>query len=284
MDTTGATIDVDVSHRHYHPVAQELQPGEIVHNRDIGVFSCRRRQCSRLCVPRSAFVEPLGPKREDYYEQRLLEGLPWFCVDGPSKRQADDDAPTWLFDCHPCEDLPDNFRFATRDRQVLDDGFNETSFEQLCLRFERGLTEHMCGCCSSSQDAKCSTCLHAIGFHVCAKTGRPSWKAGTLHNGKLDVEAYLWALIRRNVPMDVVQQRLADLISEQSLAPEDEEKWLRQASEMRKTLHATNPYAGAASTHGSTSSGTNAALTIEELKAMLKEREDNMQKQVVSDN
>ena len=84
--------------------------------------------------------------------------------------------------------------------------------------------------------------------------------------------------------MDVVQQRLADLISEQSLAPEDEEKWLRQASEMRKTLHATNPYAGAASTHGSTSSGTNAALTIEELKAMLKEREDNMQKQVVSDN
>ena len=84
--------------------------------------------------------------------------------------------------------------------------------------------------------------------------------------------------------MDVVQQRIADLISEHSLAPEDEEKWLRQASEMRKTLHATNPYAGAASTHGPTSKDINAAMTIEELKAMLKEREDNMQKQVLVDN
>ena len=176
------------------------------------------------------------------------------------------------------------FSFAMRDRHVQDHDGQETSFEQLCLRFERELTPHMCACCSSSQEAKCATCLHAIGFHVCAKTGQPAWKAGTLHNGKLDVEAYLWALIRRNVPLDIVRQRIVDLISEHSLSPEDEEKWLRQASEMRKILHATNPYAGAASTHAPTSTDTNAAMTIEEIKAMLKEREANMQKQVLFDN
>ena len=173
------------------------------------------------------------------------------------------------------------FSFAMRDRHVQDHDGQETSFEQLCLRFERELTPHMCACCSSSQEAKCATCLHATGFHVCAKTGQPAWKAGTLHNGKLDVEAYLWALIRRNVPIDAVQQRIADLISEQSLAREDEDKWLRQAHEMRKTLHTTNPYAGqAATSNDGINANADAAMSIEEIKAMLQERENNMQKQV----
>ena len=83
------------------------------------------------------------------------------------------------------------------------------------------------------------------------------------------------------MPIDTVRQRVADLIGEQSLAPEDEDKWIRQASEMRKTLHTANPYAGQASTsNGASTANADSTLTVEEVKAMLHERERNMQKQV----
>ena len=34
----------------------------------------------------------------------------------------------------------------------------------------------------------------------------PRWRAGTLHNGKLDVEGTLWTLARRLVPLDVQRE------------------------------------------------------------------------------
>ena len=37
----------------------------------------RRRQNARLGVPRSAEFVPVSATREAYYEQKLLEGLPW---------------------------------------------------------------------------------------------------------------------------------------------------------------------------------------------------------------
>ena len=50
---------------------------------------------------------------------------------------------------------------------------------------------------------------------------------------------------------------------------------------MRKTLHTTNPYAGqAATSNDGINANADAAMSIEEIKATLQERESNMQKQV----
>ena len=199
--------------------------------------------------------------------------------------EQSDDAPTWLFDCHPSQDLDIDFRFAMRDRHVLDDNFKDTSFEQLCLRCELELGSHACECCAQSAEKKCETCLYANGFHTCAKEGNKQevWRQGTLHNGKLDVEAYLWSLIRRAVPIEIVEERLTSLISEHSLLAEEKENWLRQAREMRRKHHTTNPCAGiAASTSGTTGDDNDTAMSMEELKSVLVEREGNMQKPVQS--
>jgi hypothetical protein len=170
MDATAVQPDVDAHHRHHSAIAEDIVSGEVVRNEEWGNFSCRRRQNARLCVPRSAFIEPLGPKREDYYEQKLFEGLPWFCTGGPEKMEQSDDAPTWLFDCHPSQDLDIDFRFAMRDRHVLDDNFKDTSFEQLCLRCELELGPHACECCAQSPEKKVRDMLARKWLpHVCER-------------------------------------------------------------------------------------------------------------------
>ena len=49
-----------------------------------GVFEfampMRRRKNTELAVSRPPFLEPLGDKREQFYEQRLFLGLPWYHV------------------------------------------------------------------------------------------------------------------------------------------------------------------------------------------------------------
>jgi hypothetical protein len=75
---SAAASDADTTHRHYHVMAQDVPEGKVFPNREYPSLSVHRRVNTRLSVPRSAFLEPLGEKRDKFYEQRLLESLPWY--------------------------------------------------------------------------------------------------------------------------------------------------------------------------------------------------------------
>ena len=105
----------DSDHRHWHRVASDAEPGQQIPNEKpwAKYLGARRRGHQRLCVPRSAFIEPLGPRREDFYEHRLLENLPWFC---PSRPEAlDDGCQRWSFQCNVPWAGPIKFNMTERD-------------------------------------------------------------------------------------------------------------------------------------------------------------------------
>ena len=50
----------------------------------VHVAAARRRRNRDFCVARTAFLEPCGSAgREAFYEQKLLQGLPWHCYKKP---------------------------------------------------------------------------------------------------------------------------------------------------------------------------------------------------------
>ena len=57
-------------------MAEAIPPGTLYASA-YGVSGARRRRNARLAVSRPPFLEPMGGKREEFYEQRLLLGLPW---------------------------------------------------------------------------------------------------------------------------------------------------------------------------------------------------------------
>ena len=77
-----ALVEVDRCHRHYHPIGA-FPPRPLLRSAEFPTIIAKRRCDAKLCVPSSAFIEPLGPKRQDFYERKLLEYLPWFCVSEP---------------------------------------------------------------------------------------------------------------------------------------------------------------------------------------------------------
>ena len=90
----------DLCHRHFDSTASALAPGTSLAcaQRCRAIPSAHRRRNTDLCVPRSAFREPLGEGREAFFQQRLLLGLPWHCVPKPKTRQRSRDKDvTWTF-------------------------------------------------------------------------------------------------------------------------------------------------------------------------------------------
>ena len=82
-DEEGAIPD-DPSHRNFDTVSSRLvEPGrQLPCARDLHVHvaSARRRRNRDFCVTHTAFLEPCGTAgREAFYEQQLLQGLPWHC-------------------------------------------------------------------------------------------------------------------------------------------------------------------------------------------------------------
>ena len=118
---------------------------------------------------------------------------------------------TWVFECEPSHGLPP-LHMELRGRRLFwiktDTGEQlEKTFEECCLLLESQFKDFACSCCQSQ--TRCTTCTHAIGFHHCEHgTGVGTWKPGTLHNGKLDVHAVLWELLRRGVPQNVLEEKI----------------------------------------------------------------------------
>ena len=114
---------------------------------------------------------------------------------------------------------------------------NGISFEVICKHFERTFADPeldlLCPCCSESiADSPCPQCKLAIGLHMCtnpraSRRGSLQWRQGSLHNGKLDAQRVIWNLHRRQLPDDVLDQKIDMYIGEGLL---DE----GQATEIRK--------------------------------------------------
>ena len=102
----------DPAHRHYSSVASAAsRPGEGLRcglwAKGVRIKSAVRRSNLNLCVCRTAVLQPLGKDRADFYEQRLLLGLPWHCPKRPqTSRRRGQTEVTWTSATHapntPC--------------------------------------------------------------------------------------------------------------------------------------------------------------------------------------
>ncbi len=65
----------DQNHRHYDLKCEKMLPGTKFPSRAQGLEVLQRRRQARLAVSRIPFLEPLGGKRENYYQQNPREGV-----------------------------------------------------------------------------------------------------------------------------------------------------------------------------------------------------------------
>ena len=78
-------LHAQAAHRHFDERAEKIPVGKKLPGTIEHAASMRRRKNTELAVSRPPFLEPLGDKREQFYEQRLFLGLPWYCVAWPAQ-------------------------------------------------------------------------------------------------------------------------------------------------------------------------------------------------------
>ena len=86
----------------YPEKCQELDIGTLMASNAAGVPGLRKRKNARLGISRVPFHEPIGSRREAFYEQKLLLGLAWYCSEAPLTN--DDGSQCWRFVWKPPDD------------------------------------------------------------------------------------------------------------------------------------------------------------------------------------
>ena len=169
-------VEARSSHRHYDKFAQDMPSGTLMHSRAQGVPGLRRRKPGRLACSRVNFLEPIGARREAFYEQRLLLGLAWYCSEPPFV--DDSGAQSWRFSWTPPEET------GAPDLEPLElwIGADAISFERISHEIEMKFcaSEHnlVCECCAMSLPNVCPNCEFAVGFHWCVNSHlRDVWSA-----------------------------------------------------------------------------------------------------------
>ena len=207
---------VDVNHRNYDETMEDTSEGAHFLAWTKHVPGCKRRSQNRLGCSRVPFIEPIGSSREDFYEAKLVLGLPWFCPEVPRAVKTADghDDTEWTFQFDP----PVNEIGGKKlDSEVLKlSEQHQTSFEMMCHRLEAQFCDAelgiVCRCCSEEmQESPCASCRYATGFHICRNEhnhcGHHLWKKGTLHAGTLDVQRVLFILHRKLVPLNALKEK-----------------------------------------------------------------------------
>ena len=212
-EEVGVTYEAKTTHRHYDRFSETVLEGTMFASDFKGVEVVRRRNQQRLAVPYHPALEPLGVKREPYYQQKLLLGLPWYCPQKPVPHE--DGSTEWHFrwDPPPPAEFQGGVVLAPRDLYLGRDG---VSFESLAHELDDHLSSHefglVCTCCSFANGAdKCKSCAHAVGFHYCQHVNRDTdklrWRKGTLFAGHLDVQRCLNNMRKKGVPIHVSDPR-----------------------------------------------------------------------------
>ena len=216
LDEDDALPPIDTAHRNYDKRMEETAPGRYFGSTAKHVPGGRRRTQQRLGVSRVPFIEPIGATREDFYEAKLVLGLPWYCPEMPTVIQNAEghNVTEWTFQC----DLPsgNDLGGATLEPLILKLGPETVSFEVLCNTLERRFCEAelncICQCCTEElRDSVCGSCRHAIGFHRCQNPNNSRqqflWKKGTLHAGALDAQRVLFNLHRKLLPNAALEEK-----------------------------------------------------------------------------
>jgi len=95
IEVDDAAVGCNLHHRHYDRFCENTLPGTKFPSRAQGLEVLQRRRQARLGVCRLPFLEPLGSKREPFFEQRLMPRPVLFlavCV-GTGSRECSDRAP-----------------------------------------------------------------------------------------------------------------------------------------------------------------------------------------------
>ena len=127
-------------------------------------------QQSRLAVNRTATLEPIGARRELFYQNRLLLTLSWYC-DSPPKQTVVEGGKVLV--AGTVKWTPPHAAEAQLQPKHLVLGPEEAiSFESLCAEYERDFCrpEHglECPCCAlETKEFVCKSCANCIGFHRC---------------------------------------------------------------------------------------------------------------------
>ena len=103
--------------------------------------------------------------------------------------------------------------------------------------------------------------------------GRPRWRAGTLHNGKVDVDQSLWALVRRAVPLHIISAKLDEHIAAGHLDQQDKDARLRIFEEMSHVHRLQNPHADAHDAGAQSTDEKHHHMSEDELREELQRRE-----------
>ena len=277
----------DRCHRHYDATANALIPGTSLpcSVAKKALPHAHRRRNTDLCVPRSAFLEPIGVTREEFYQQRLLLNLSWHCDKRPrTVGGAGNRTVTWTFHTQAPHTPPELQSFSVTNGQLAD---NDT-YEARCSAYEQAYEEYACECCrelerAGAQDPRqpgpCGSCLHAVGWHRCDQDElEERWRAGSLHNGHFDVASTLWALARRLVPLDVLKTKLDEYIAAGHLEADEKEQYAEVFEQMQGVMREKNVYVQPGAVETRAADAEHAPMTEEELRTELEARERLLQR------
>ena len=272
-DTIGdddETMQTHTSHRHYDRLADNgILQGTCLKSVAKHCDGSKRRQDSRLGVANVAFIEPLGERREDHFEQKLLLGLAWFCTHKPTI-EANGSIEWTFFWKSPVQGVADR-SIAIRDDTAI-------SFEDLCSLMEKEICQQhlnlICKCCCLDKEGVCKSCRFAVGFHYCEAQppDRMLWRKGTLHDGVAIVERCLFNLHRKDVPLEKLKIKAAEYVAAHHISEERAGVTIRAIEAERNIFRIVNDASEAAPEDVLATSKLNRA----QLLSALRTREEQM--------
>ena len=279
-------VPVRKDHRHYDEMAQALVPGATFESRSAYGEKAVRRRNAALAVNRAWDIEPLGDRRESFYEQQLLLGLPWHCPElrpamGPGIFSLDGEARyAWRFVSVPPTSADVGETVAPVE--LLLGRHRPMSMEAKCSELERLYHDFACACCAKELPSVCANCVHAVGFHQCVNPDGHRlhrWRCGTLHGGRMDVERALYRLSKKGLDLENLRAKAVEYVEAGHLSAEQANSLLQHVEAERKVRREVNDAIGgdaAAGAPGPPTGSGPAPLTRAQLIAKLEEMENNM--------
>jgi hypothetical protein len=258
----------DEYHRHYDEFAEKTNPGTKFHSRGVDCDIYQRRRQARLGVCRVPYLEPLANKREDYWQQRLLLGLPWYCQEPPKTVNGELE---WTFKWDsPVPNLkPTELKIGSNHAVTFEEEAFKTE-QHICTI--KGI---ICECCRGD---RCKSCLHATSFHRCIKIpDRMLWCKGTIFGGTIDYQRILFNLHRRQIPTHALKTK-ADKFIEEGLLTLNQAELSIQTIEAERSKQRMANDVGGDQEDVKQRGRLSEQLTPKEMDDLLKERVEMMKK------
>ena len=266
MEYDDEDVQCDTHHRHFDAFSEKTRPGHKFISRAVDCDVYQRRKQARLGVCRTPFLEPLANKREDYWQQRLILGLPWYCDEKP---KVVDGELEWIFkwDSPASGLIPRELNIGPKC---------SVTFEEEAFKTERDICSVpgiICECCLGD---KCENCLHATSFHRCKRIpDKILWCKGTIFGGPIDYQRILFNLHRKQLPTEVLKTKADKFIDEGLLTIDQAELSIKTIEQERSKQRMTNEF-GEDTEDQKARGRLSEKLTIKEMEVLLEERIEMM--------